>query len=349
MVHRAYRTGVLGGSGYTGAELLRLCAGHPEIEVVRATAATNAGATVAEVHPALGAAYPDLAFEHLDPAALGDLDVVFACLPHGESQAAMPALLDAVGHVVDLGADFRLPPDVYERWYGEPHAAPELSTQFAYGLTELYRDDVKSARHVAAPGCYPTAATLALAPLLADDPVVEPHGIVVSAVSGVSGAGRALKTTSLFAEADSQVSAYGLLTHRHTAEIEQGLGHVARSAVSVLFQPHLAPMTRGILASCYARPAVDGLSSRALLERYRAFYADEVFVLVTDEPSGTKATYGSNACHVTVRYDDRTGTVLAFGALDNLVKGASGQMVQNANLLLGLPESMGLTAVGMTP
>jgi N-acetyl-gamma-glutamyl-phosphate reductase len=145
------------------------------------------------------------------------------------------------------------------------------------------------------------------------------------------------------------VSAYGLLTHRHTAEIEQGLGHVARSAVSVLFQPHLAPMTRGILASCYARPAVDGLSSRALLERYRAFYADEVFVLVTDEPSGTKATYGSNACHVTVRYDDRTGTVLAFGALDNLVKGASGQALQATNLLLGLPEPTGLTTVGLFP
>jgi N-acetyl-gamma-glutamyl-phosphate reductase len=349
MVHSAWKAAVLGASGYTGAEVLRLCAGHPEIEVVRATAAANAGATVAAVHPALGAAYPDLRFDALDPGALGGLDVVFACLPHGESQAAMPTLVETVGHVVDLGADFRLPPDVYERWYGESHAAPDLAPQFAYGMTELYRDDVKSARHVAAPGCYPTAASLALAPLLADEPVVEPHGIVVSAVSGVSGAGRGLKTTSLFAEADNQVSAYGLLTHRHTAEIEQSLGHIARTEVSVLFQPHLAPMTRGILASCYARPAVDGVSTATLLERYRDFYAGETFVRITDEPSGTKATYGSNACHVTVRYDDRTGTVLAFGVLDNLVKGASGQMLQNANLLLGLPESTGLTALGIAP
>jgi N-acetyl-gamma-glutamyl-phosphate reductase len=348
-----YRAAVLGGSGYTGAELLRLCAGHPELEVVVATAAGNAGSAVGDVYPSLRTAYPQLAYSALDAttlAGLEGLDVVFACLPHGESQAALPPLLDRVAHVVDLGADFRLPPDVYERWYGEPHAAPDLAGRFAYGMTELYRDEVKSARHVAAPGCYPTAASLALAPLLAaGDPVVEPTGIVVSAISGVSGAGRSLKATSLFSEAGEQVSAYGLLTHRHTAEIEQALAHVHGAPVQVLFQPHLAPMTRGILATCYARPAGAGLTTAALLDRYRDFYAGEPFILVVDEPSGTKATFAGNAVHVTARFDDRTGTVVAFGTLDNLVKGASGQMLQDANLLLGLPEAAGLSAVGVAP
>lgn len=348
-----YRAAVLGGSGYTGAELLRLCAGHPELDVVVTTAAGNAGSAVGEMYPSLRAAYPDLVYTPLDETALGALDaldVVFACLPHGESQNIVPRLADRVAHLVDLGADFRLPADVYEQWYGEPHAAPEHLDRFAYGMTELYRDEVKAARHVAAPGCYPTAASLALAPLLDPrDPVIEPAGIVVDAISGVSGAGRTLKATSLFAEAGEQVSAYGLLTHRHTAEIEQALGHVLGAPVQVLFQPHLAPMTRGILATCYARPAASGLSTATLLERYRAFYAGEPFVCVVDEPSGTKATYASNAVHVSVRFDDRTGTVLAFGTLDNLVKGASGQMVQDANLLLGLPETTGLSAVGIAP
>jgi N-acetyl-gamma-glutamyl-phosphate reductase len=344
----AYRAAVVGASGYTGAELLRLLARHPEIEVVHATAGTSAGARVAALYPSLGAAYGDLTYAPFDPADLAGLDVVFCGLPHGESQRLVPAFADAVGHVVDLGADFRLTADQYEQWYGEPHTRPDLLPAFAYGMTELFRTDIVGARHVAAPGCYPTAASLALAPLLAHG-VVEPRGIVVNAVSGVSGAGRAAKTTSLFSEAGEQVSAYGLLRHRHTAEMELALGRVADAPVQVLFQPHLAPMTRGILATCYARPVTGGLSTDALLRLYRELYESEPFVRVVDEPSGTKATYGSNAAHVTARYDDRTGTVLAFGSIDNLVKGASGQAIQDANLLLGLPESTGLDAVGIMP
>ena len=253
-----------------------------------------------------------------------------------------------MGHVVDLGADFRLPRDVYEHWYGEAHTAPELLDRFAYGMTELYRDDLAGARHVAAPGCYPTTASLALAPLLADG-TVEPTGIVVDAVSGVSGAGRGLKATSLFAEVSDNVNAYGLLTHRHTAEMEQALAHVAGAPVQVLFTPHLVPMSRGILATCYARPAVDGLSTAALLERYHDFYDGEPFVVVSERSPSTKATLGSNSVHLTVRYDERTGTVLAIGALDNLTKGAAGQMVQDANLLLQLPETLGLPTAGLMP
>ncbi len=227
----------------------------------------------------------------------------------------------------------------YEQWYGDAHAAPALVERFAFGMPELYRDQILAAQHVASPGCYPTTASLALAPLLAAG-LVERTGIVVDAVSGVSGAGRGLKATSLFAEVSDNVNAYGLLTHRHTAEMEQALTHVAGDPVQVLFTPHLVPMTRGILATCYARPVAGvSLSTDALLAGYRDFYAAEPFVHVTDGSPATKATLGSNAAHLTVRYDERTNTVLAIGALDNLVKGASGQALQNANLLLGLPET----------
>jgi N-acetyl-gamma-glutamyl-phosphate reductase len=283
-----------------------------------------------------------------DPVDLAGLDMVFLALPHGESQRVAAAVLAQASHVVDIGADFRLPPAAYEQWYGETHSAPELIDQFSFGLVELYRPQLASATHVANPGCYPTAVSLALAPLLAGG-VVEPAGIVADACSGVSGAGRSLKTTSLFSEADENVSAYSLLDHRHTAEMELALTHVANRRVSVLFTPHLVPMTRGILATCYARPAASGLSTRGLLDHYRDFYANEAFVHVVDESPHTKATAGSNSVHVTVRFDDRTGTVVAIAAEDNLVKGASGQALQNANLLLGLPETLGLPAVGMFP
>jgi N-acetyl-gamma-glutamyl-phosphate reductase len=345
----AYRAAVVGGSGYTGAELLRLLAGHPEIEVALVTADSNAGATVAEVYPSLATAYEGMTYESVAPAELAGLDLVFLCLPHGQSQAIAADLVDTVAHVVDLGADFRLPVGDYEQWYGETHAAPALIEQFAFGMPELYRDQIVASRHVASPGCYPTSASLALAPLLAAG-LVEPTGIVVDAVSGVSGAGRGLKATSLFAEVSDNVNAYGLLTHRHTAEMEQALGHVAGEPVQVLFTPHLVPMTRGILATCYARPVPGvSLSTDGLLAGYRDFYAAEPFVHVTDGSPATKASLGSNAAHLTVRYDQRTNTVLAIGALDNLVKGASGQALQNANLVLGLPETTALSTIGLMP
>jgi N-acetyl-gamma-glutamyl-phosphate reductase len=344
----AYRAAVLGGSGYAGAELLRLLAGHPEMEVGLVTADSNVGTAVAELYPSLAQAYPEQVYEPVDPDALAGLDVVFCTLPHGHSQAIAARLVDAVGHVIDLGADFRLPRTEYERWYGETHAAPELIDRFTYGMTELYREELAAARHVAAPGCYPTAASLALAPVLAGG-LVEPRRIVVDAVSGVSGAGRGLKATSLFAEVSDDVSAYGLLTHRHTAEMQQALSHVAAVPVEVLFTPHLVPMSRGILATCYARPVASGLDTAGLLALYADYYRDEPFVVVSERSPSTKATMGSNSVHLTVRFDDRTQTVLAIGALDNLTKGAAGQMVQDANLLLGLPETLGLPTAGLMP
>lgn len=346
----ALQAAILGASGYTGGELLRLLAGHPSLAVTTATAEANAGAPVPALHPGLAAAYPDTVLTALDPAALAGVDVVFCALPHGTSQEVVPELVGSVGHVVDLGADFRTGASDYERWYGESHRVPDLLDDFAYGLPELFRDEIVGADHVAVPGCYPTAAALALAPLLAHGRV-EPAGIVVDAASGVSGRGRGLSTPSLFSEADADVRAYALCDHRHTGEIEATLRHVARTDVSLLFTPHLVPTTRGLLATCYARPAgsSDRLSTEALLAEYRDHYAGEPFVLVTDEPPGTKATLGSNALHVTVRHDRRTDTVLAVAAEDNLVKGAAGQALQCANLLLGLPETTGLSPLGISP
>ena len=336
------RVGIVGASGYAGAEVLRLAAGHPSLEVAFATGDTQAGTPVADLYPGLAAAYPELVFTGYDPAACAGLDLVFLALPHGASQAIVPELLGKVGHLVDLAADFRLhDPALYPAWYGEAHAAPELLEEFAYGLPELFRAEIRAAAHVAAPGCYPTAAALALAPLVRAGAVVA-EGIVVDAASGVSGAGRPPKPGTTFCTVDEDFTAYGLLDHRHTPEIEQAIG------ASVLFTPHLAPMNRGILATCYARPAA-ATSTGALLEVLRAAYADEPCVVVAERSPSTKATLGSNLAQVTARYDERTGWVLAIAAIDNLTKGAAGQAVQCANLLLGLPETSGLPLAAVYP
>jgi N-acetyl-gamma-glutamyl-phosphate reductase len=341
--HRSVvEVGIVGASGFTGAELLRLCAGHPDLEVRVATGDTMAGTRAADLYPSLAAAHPTLAFTPYEPDGLAGLDLVFLGLPHGASQAIVPELLGKVGHLVDLAADFRLQdPGLYPQWYGEAHTAPELLPAFAYGLPELYRAEIQQADHVATPGCYPTAATLALAPLVRRG-LVETTGVIVDAASGVSGAGRPPKPTTTFCAVDEDFTAYGILDHRHTPEMEQVLG------ASVLFTPHLAPMNRGILATCYARPSAP-TTTEALLEVLRDAYADEPFVVVVDGSPSTKATLGSNVVHVTARYDERTGTVLAIAALDNITKGASGGAVQCANLLLGLPETTGLPIAGVFP
>ena len=333
---------MVGASGYTGAELLRLCHHHPDIGVAWATGDTSAGTEVAQLYPSLAAAYPGLVFESFAEGMADDVDLVFLALPHGASQGVVPKLLRPGLKVVDLAADFRLrDPAQYERWYGEPHAAPDLLDRFAYGLPELGRDDIVKAEAVAAPGCYPTAAALALAPLTRAG-VVATEGVVVDAASGVSGAGRGLKHTSHFGTANEDFTAYGLLDHRHTPEIEQTVG------AQVLFTPHLAPMTRGILATCYARPTA-ATSTAELLDLLSTAYDGEPFVVVDPRSPSTKATWGSNSAHLTARYDGRTGWVVVLAALDNLVKGAAGQAVQCANLLLGLDETTGLSPIGVYP
>jgi N-acetyl-gamma-glutamyl-phosphate reductase len=339
-----FRVGVVGASGYAGAELLRLCHSHPDLDVAWATGDTQAGTLVAALYPSLAAAYPGLAFETFDTAKADDVDLVFLALPHGASQRLMPGLIDAAVKVVDLGADFRLrDPAVYERWYGEAHVAPDLLDRFAYGLPELHRDLIAKVDAVASPGCYPTAAAMALAPLTGAG-VIETTGIVVDAASGVSGAGRALKHGTHFGTANEDFTAYGLLDHRHTPEMEQSVGG------TILFTPHLAPMTRGILATCYARPAPGTTTStEELLGLLAGAYDGEPFVVVSPTSPSTKAAWGSNAVHLTARYDERTGWIVVLAALDNLVKGASGQAVQCANILLGLDETAGLSSIGVYP
>jgi N-acetyl-gamma-glutamyl-phosphate reductase len=338
------RTGVFGASGYAGAELLRLAAGHPRLDVVLATGESQAGSRAADLYPSLAAAYPDLVLAPTDPGAADDLDLdlAFLALPHGASQRLVPGLRKRASVIVDLAADFRLADaELYPVWYGEEHHHPDLLAEAAFGIPELFRDAIKGASLVAAAGCHVTAAALALAPLVRFD-VVEPTGIVVDTITGVSGAGRGLKATTQFCAVDEDVTAYGLLNHRHIPEIEQATG------AQVIFTPHLAPMNRGILATCYARPAGGGGQTDPLAV-LTDFYAGEPFVVVSERSPSTKATLGANTVHLTARYDHRTGWVVVVAALDNLVKGASGQAVQCANLALGLPETTGLPTVGVYP
>jgi len=326
------------------AAAARLAAGHRDLEVVYATAATAAGERVADVHPSLAAAYPALRYARYDLADAAGLDLVFTSLPSGATAALVPDLLPKVGKIVDLAADFRLrDPAAYPRWYGWEHPAPDLLAEAVLGIPELTRDAIRATRLVAAAGCYVTAAALALAPFAAAGEI-ERTGVIVDAASGVSGAGRAPKLNTAFGTVDEDFTAYGLLTHRHTPEMEQATG------LEILFTPHLAPMTRGILATCYARPAGGRVRTTAdAMELLDGAYAGEPFVVVADRSPSTKATRGANTAHLTARVDERTGWLVVLCAIDNLAKGASGQAVQCANLTLGLAETAGLPLVGLAP
>jgi N-acetyl-gamma-glutamyl-phosphate reductase len=334
--------GIIGASGYTGAELLRLCAAHPDLEVVYATGDTQAGTLASSLYPSLTARYPDLVFEEFSAERAHELDLVFLGLPHEASMALAPQLVGRAGCVVDLSAAFRLKDaSLYPQWYGFDHDQPELLAEAVFGLPELHRSELKGARLIATPGCYVTAATLALAPLVRAG-LIDPAGVIVDAASGVSGAGRAPKHTNLFTTVDEDFTAYGLLDHRHTPEMEQETG------AQILFTPHLAPMNRGILATCYARPTAS-VSTASLLAALAQFYADEPFVVVRPASPSTKACLGSNTAHITARFDERTGYVVVICAIDNLAKGASGGALQAANVAFGLEETAGLTAVGVYP
>lgn len=334
--------GIVGASGYTGAELLRICAQHPDLRVVYATGDSQSGTLASSLYPSLAVAYPNLVFEEFDVNRTDGLDLVFLGLPHEASMELAPQLLGRVGCIVDLSAAYRLKDaSLYPTWYGFDHDQPALLAEAVYGLPELYRSELPGARLIATPGCYVTAASLALAPLIRGG-LIAPTGIVVDAASGVSGAGRALKHSSHFGTVDEDFTAYGLVDHRHTPEIEQNIGG------QVIFTPHLAPMNRGILATCYARPT-GTVTTESLLATLAGFYASEPFVVVRPASPSTKATLGTNSVHLTARYDARSGWVMVIAAIDNLCKGASGGAVQAANVALGLEESAGLQTVGVYP
>ena len=342
--------GILGASGYAGAELLRLLARHPALRVAWAAGDQAAGQPVAARSPGLQAAYGDLAFCGVDEGLAKGADVLFLALPHGRAAALDPGALAGARLLVDLSADFRLrDPAAYPAWYGAEHPRPDQLGRWPYGLPELYRAELVGAGAVAVPGCYPTAALLALAPLVRAG-LVEPDGIVVDAKSGLSGAGRSPTDANLFAQANENVTAYAVGAHRHTPEIEQELGRQAGRPLMVSFTPHLVPATRGLEATCYATLAA-AAGAAELAACLADAYAGEPFVdlLGAGRWPQTRAVATTNRAQVAAVADPRTGRMVAAAAIDNLVKGAAGQAVQCANLALGLPETAGLDLVPPGP
>ena len=341
------KCGIVGGTGYTGVELLRLLARHPHVDISLVTSRGEAGRPVAELFPNLRG-YLGLHFEQPDPARLADCDLVFFATPNGTAMKEVPALLDAGVKVIDLAADFRLKdPAVWEQWYGMSHACPELLAEAVYGLPELNRDAIAGARLVANPGCYPTATTLGLLPLLKER-LIDLDRIVADAKSGVSGAGRKAAVGSLLAEAGESFKAYAVPGHRHWPEISQILSGFTGAPVGLDFVPHLLPMIRGIHVTLYGYLTSDCDTLQAI---YEDFYRDEPFVDVL--PAGshpeTRSCKGANFCRIAVHRPRNGGTVIVLSVIDNLVKGAAGQAVQNMNLMAGFDEAAGLDVVALTP
>jgi len=340
------KVGIVGGTGYTGVELLRLLALHPQVELRTITSRAEAGEPVNQMFPSLRG-HVDLCFVHPDEAHLEQCDVVFFATPNGIAMHQARALLDAGVKVIDLAADFRIR-DVaeWEKWYGMSHACPDLVAEAVYGLPEINRDQIRQARLVANPGCYPTAVQLGFIPLL-EAGLVDISGLIADAKSGVSGAGRKAETGTLFAESADNFKAYGVAGHRHLPEIRQGLARVAQHEVGLTFVPHLTPMIRGIHATLYGRLKRDV----DLQELFEQRYANEPFVDVM--PAGsqpeTRSVRGSNRCRIAVYRPQQGDTVVVLSVIDNLVKGAAGQAVQNMNIMFGLPESTALNIVPLLP
>jgi len=343
------KVAILGASGYTGVELLRLLLNHPQVEVTCVTANQNAGEAVASLFPSLRERSA-LVCETLPPQEIAArAEVVFTALPHQSAMEAIPGLLATGCRVIDLSADYRLrDPQVYAAWYA-PHSSPELLAEAVYGLPELFRERIRSARLVANPGCYPTSVALALAPLLRRN-LVDLKTLVIDSKSGTSGAGRGAKVGSLFCEVNEGFMAYGVANHRHTPEIEQTLSELAATAVTVSFTPHLLPVNRGILSTCYAT-LLSPLTTEELLAHFAADYGSERFVRVCPVDSLPNIAYvrGANYCDIGLVSDPRTGRVIVVSAIDNLVKGAAGQAVQNLNLLCGWDEQTGLELIPCFP
>ncbi len=337
------RTVIFGASGYAGAELLRLAAGHPELEIVAAVAESNAGKSVATHQPALAALYPNLYFVDTATASDLDFDLAFLAMPHGHSQTIVKKLRTRGVMCVDLGADFRLRnADVFAHWYAKSHEAPELLSQAIYGLVERHREELHGAELIASPGCYPTASALAIGPF-ADAGWISKKGVVVNALSGTSGAGRGAQERLQFSRLSGNAEAYSLSDHRHTPEMEQELG------LEILFTPHLVPTSRGMLVTAYAPLTQNAGDSDEALQLLTEHYQSDPFVVVCAEPPTLKDPVGSNLCFLSARVDKRTQTLIMMSSLDNLIKGAAGQAIQAWNVATGQEEILGLPMSGVTP
>ena len=345
------KIGVVGATGYTGVELLRLLANRDDVSVEVLTSRELQGSPVSGLFPSLRG-HIDLNFSAPDSAALGECDIVFFATPHAVAMHSVPELLEKGARVIDLSADFRLQDvPVWERWYKTAHSCPELVKEAVYGLPEVNREQIAGARLVAAPGCYPTAVQLGFIPLL-EAGLIDPGQLIADAKSGVSGAGRKAAVDYLVGEATESIKAYGVHGHRHSPEIEQGLNRASSSKVNLTFMPHLTPMIRGILATLYA-PVAGGktVTAEALQELYQNRYGDEPFVdlLPQGQFPATRDVKGANYCRISVNYLASNNRVVVLSAIDNLVKGASGQAVQIMNIMLGLPETTGLKNVALVP
>lgn len=345
------RAGILGASGYTGVELVRLLQNHPEVNIEAVTSRSYAGSRFAETFGSfLGVT--GLVFEEGDAASFAErCDVLFLALPHGIASGEIQEELLDKTVVIDLGADFRLrDSETYHRWYGIAHKSPHLLKSAVYGLSELAGERIRESNLIANPGCYTTCSILALAPLLASGKAA-PSPVIVNALSGVSGAGRKASAALHFAECNESAKAYGIGTHRHTPEIEEALSEAAGEPVTVQFTPHLIPMNRGILSTCYTRPRGNTADTRELLEEYRRFYRERPFVRILPEGSypETRWVRGSNRIDIAVMFDQRSGLIVAVGAIDNLMKGAAGQAVQNMNIRFGFDERTGLEQTAVFP
>jgi N-acetyl-gamma-glutamyl-phosphate reductase len=343
------KVAVVGASGYTGAELLRMLVVHPDAEVVSVTSRQHQGVPICNVFPTL-TGFCDLVCEPLDVAAIAArVDVVFTALPHKSAMGVIPDFLAADCKVIDLSADYRLKDrDVYERWY-QQHSSPELFDTAVYGLPELYRDQLTDTPLIANPGCYPTSIILALAPLLKQG-LIDTSTLIADSKSGTSGAGRGAKQGSLFCEVNEGFKAYAIGAHRHTPEIEQELSLLAGQGVQLNFTPHLLPINRGILSTCYAS-LTEFHSTSELLELYREFYAGEFFIRIMpgDQLPNVAHVAATNFCDLGLVSDERTGRVIVVSAIDNLVKGAAGQAIQNMNIMFGIKETQGLVIVPTFP
>lgn len=340
-----YKVGIIGGTGYTGVELMRLLAAHPRVELVTVTSRGNAGMPVAEMFPGLRGIV-DLTFSDPDISELAECDIVFFATPHGTAMQAVPELLERGVRVIDLGPDFRLKDaDEWSQWYKQEHACPELLADAVYGLPELHRAAIREARLVANPGCYPTCVLLGLLPLL-ERGLIDTRRLIVDAKSGVSGAGRQAQVRTLFCEAGENFSAYGLPGHRHHPEISQLMAEIAGEPVGLIFVPHLMPLVRGMEATIYVDLDKTDVDLQALYERR---YASETFVDVMPPGStpDTKSVQGTNLCRLAVHQTD--DTVIILSVIDNLTKGASGQAVQNMNLMFGMTETLGLQTSPVLP
>ena len=343
------RIAIIGGSGYTGVELLRIFKLHPQVEVVAVSSRKYAGHSAGEVFPSLHG-YSDLIFTPPDEGLLDrSIDFIFTAVPHGVAMSVVPKFLDAGLRVIDLSADFRLRDcKTYEAWY-QVHAVPELIDNAVYGLPEIYGRYIPSAQLVANPGCYPTSALLPLIPLLRSG-IISSQGIIVDSKSGASGAGRNPSPATIYCEVNEAFKAYKIAEHRHLPEIEQELSVAADRPVAITFIPHLVPMSRGILSTIYTQP-VDEISTSEVLGILKEFYETSPFVRILPEDTFPNVSYvrGSNFCDIGAKSDRHTGRLVLISAIDNLIKGASGQAVQNLNIMAGLDESLGLNTVPLYP